>query len=180
MQTITFYSYNGGTGRTLTVANAAKHLVRLGQKVFAIDLDLEAPGLETFAHLRPPKPHPGIVEFVTEYERTMCAPDVREYIYEAAAVGKKGGFRKVASARLAATQGNFAVSVSLAAGTWQIKVTFADPRQVVAASSRTVKVTIGAPRISIDSSSGGESQVSEFPSSSRWSMGSSGPSPPSP
>jgi MinD-like ATPase involved in chromosome partitioning or flagellar assembly len=45
MQTITFYSYNGGTGRTLAVANAAKHLVRLGQKVCAIDLDLEAPGL---------------------------------------------------------------------------------------------------------------------------------------
>ncbi len=45
MQTITFYSYNGGTGRTLAVANAARHLVRLGQKVFAIDLDLEAPGL---------------------------------------------------------------------------------------------------------------------------------------
>ena len=39
MQTITFfffYSYNGGTGRTLAVANAAKHLVRLGQKVFAM------------------------------------------------------------------------------------------------------------------------------------------------
>ena len=45
MQTITFYSYNGGTGRSLAVANAAKHLVRLKQKVFAIDLDLEAPGL---------------------------------------------------------------------------------------------------------------------------------------
>ena len=60
-------------------------------------------------------------------------------------VGKNAGFRKVASARLAATQGNFAVSVPLAAGTWQIKVRFSDPPQVVAASSRTVEVTIGTP-----------------------------------
>jgi len=59
------------------------------------------------------------------------------------AVGKKGGFRKVASTRLAATQGNFAISVPLTAGTWQVKVTFSDPRQVVAASARAVKVTIG-------------------------------------
>jgi MinD-like ATPase involved in chromosome partitioning or flagellar assembly len=45
VQTITFYAYKGGTGRTLALANAAKYLARLGQSVFAIDLDLEAPGL---------------------------------------------------------------------------------------------------------------------------------------
>jgi|GEM_PF-1350725 len=45
MQTITFYAYKGGTGRTLALANAARYLARLGQSVFAIDLDLEAPGL---------------------------------------------------------------------------------------------------------------------------------------
>ena len=62
----------------------------------------------------------------------------------AQAVGKKGGFRKVVSGRLAATQGNFAISVPLAAGAWQIKVRFSDPRQVVAAGSRAVKITIGS------------------------------------
>jgi MinD-like ATPase involved in chromosome partitioning or flagellar assembly len=45
MQTITFYSYKGGTGRSLALANAARYLARLGFKVAAIDFDLEAPGL---------------------------------------------------------------------------------------------------------------------------------------
>lgn len=45
MRTITFYSYKGGVGRTLVVANVARYLARFGQRVFAIDFDLEAPGL---------------------------------------------------------------------------------------------------------------------------------------
>lgn len=45
MQTITFYSYKGGVGRTLAVANIARYMARLGQKVFLVDFDLEAPGL---------------------------------------------------------------------------------------------------------------------------------------
>ena len=91
MYTITFYSFKGGVGRTLALVNIAAELARIGRKVLVVDFDLEAPGLETFDRLRPPKPHPGIVEFVTDYRRTMQSPDVREYIYEAAPVGKKGG-----------------------------------------------------------------------------------------
>jgi hypothetical protein len=45
MKTVTFYSYKGGVGRTLLLANIAKYLARFGQNVFAIDFDLEAPGL---------------------------------------------------------------------------------------------------------------------------------------
>jgi MinD-like ATPase involved in chromosome partitioning or flagellar assembly len=45
MQTITFYSYKGGTGRSLALANAAVYLARLGFSVVALDFDLEAPGL---------------------------------------------------------------------------------------------------------------------------------------
>lgn len=46
MNIITFYSYKGGTGRSLCLANvaAALHLF-LGQKVGLIDLDCEAAGL---------------------------------------------------------------------------------------------------------------------------------------
>ena len=57
-QVITFYSYKGGTGRTMAVANCACLLARgevvpVGeeerpQKVLAIDWDLEAPGLHQF------------------------------------------------------------------------------------------------------------------------------------
>ena len=45
MRTITFYSYKGGVGRTLALANLARYLASFGQRVFALDLDLEAPGL---------------------------------------------------------------------------------------------------------------------------------------
>ena len=45
MRTITFYSYKGGTGRTLLLANLGRLAARLGQRVVALDFDLEAPGL---------------------------------------------------------------------------------------------------------------------------------------
>jgi tungstate transport system substrate-binding protein len=61
----------------------------------------------------------------------------------ARAAGSKGKFKKVGSERLAATQGNFAISVPLAAGSWQVEVKFKDPGQVIAASSRSVTVTVG-------------------------------------
>jgi hypothetical protein len=53
VQTITFYAYKGGTGRTLALANAAVYLAHLQQRVFAIDLDLEAPGLHHKLALSP-------------------------------------------------------------------------------------------------------------------------------
>src|SRR5207302_277120 len=56
-----------------------------------VDFDLEAPGLETFGRLRPPRSHPGLVECVTGYVCRKQLPDIREYIYRAAAVGKMGG-----------------------------------------------------------------------------------------
>ncbi|MGH9277287.1 MAG: KGGVGR-motif variant AAA ATPase, partial [Acidimicrobiales bacterium] len=45
MRTITFYSYKGGTGRTLLLANLAVLAAGIGKKVVALDFDLEAPGL---------------------------------------------------------------------------------------------------------------------------------------
>lgn len=50
-QVITFYSYKGGTGRTMALANTACLLARSlppGEAVLAIDWDLEAPGLHRF------------------------------------------------------------------------------------------------------------------------------------
>ncbi len=61
----------------------------------------------------------------------------------ARAVGKRGAFQKVATERLASSQGNFAILAGLAPGNWNVKVKFSDRGQVVAATSRTVKVTIG-------------------------------------
>lgn len=45
METVAFYSYKGGVGRTLLVANTALFLAMSGRKVVVLDLDLEAPGL---------------------------------------------------------------------------------------------------------------------------------------
>jgi len=79
VQTITFYAYKGGTGRTLALANAAKYLSRLGQSVVAIDLDLEAPGLHHKFRLNSLSPFPpisrGIVDCLHEFQRTQTVPD---------------------------------------------------------------------------------------------------------
>jgi MinD-like ATPase involved in chromosome partitioning or flagellar assembly len=45
METVVFYSYKGGVGRTLLVTNTAQFLAMSGRRVVALDLDLEAPGL---------------------------------------------------------------------------------------------------------------------------------------
>ncbi|MDO9599910.1 MAG: hypothetical protein Q7J47_19520 [Azoarcus sp.] len=44
----TFYSYKGGVGRSMALANVGDVLSRRGLKVLMIDFDLEAPGLEQF------------------------------------------------------------------------------------------------------------------------------------
>jgi MinD-like ATPase involved in chromosome partitioning or flagellar assembly len=88
---ITFYSFKGGVGRTMALVNVAAELVRRGRKVLVVDFDLEAPGLETYKHLQPPKPHPGIVEYIAEYRRTNAVPNLLDYIYETKPIGIKGG-----------------------------------------------------------------------------------------
>ena len=44
----TFYSYKGGTGRTMALANVAWILASRGKRVLAIDWDVEAPGLHRY------------------------------------------------------------------------------------------------------------------------------------
>ncbi|MEV4617419.1 effector-associated domain EAD1-containing protein [Asanoa sp. NPDC049573] len=42
---VTFYSYKGGTGRTMALANIAVLLANAGHRVLMVDFDLEAPGI---------------------------------------------------------------------------------------------------------------------------------------
>lgn len=44
----TFYSFKGGTGRSMALANTAILLARQGKRVLMIDWDLEAPGLDAY------------------------------------------------------------------------------------------------------------------------------------
>lgn len=48
MSIITFYSYKGGVGRSLALANVAVLMAKAGKKILVIDWDLEAPGLEEY------------------------------------------------------------------------------------------------------------------------------------
>ncbi len=47
---VTFYSYKGGTGRTMALANVGWILASTGLKVLVIDWDLDSPGLHRYFH----------------------------------------------------------------------------------------------------------------------------------
>ncbi|MFJ9707830.1 FxSxx-COOH system tetratricopeptide repeat protein [Streptomyces sp. NPDC101234] len=68
---VTFYSYKGGTGRTMALANTAWILAANGKRVLAVDWDLEAPGLHRFFHpfLDPATvgATTGVIDLLTEY-----------------------------------------------------------------------------------------------------------------
>jgi cellulose biosynthesis protein BcsQ len=82
MYVVTFYSFKGGVGRTMALANVGAELARTGSRVLLVDFDLEAPGLHTFDLLKPAKPTKGIVDFVSEFLVTGSSPDVTGYLYE--------------------------------------------------------------------------------------------------
>ena len=69
---VTFYSYKGGTGRTMALANVAWILAANGHRVLVADWDLESPGLHRF--LRPflteseVRDASGIIDLIREYE----------------------------------------------------------------------------------------------------------------
>ncbi|WP_413174964.1 KGGVGR-motif variant AAA ATPase [Anabaena azotica] len=69
MRTITFYSYKGGVGRTLSAANFAVYLAKLGLKTVVIDFDIEAPGIDAkFSMLKLPVNQKGILDYILEYQ----------------------------------------------------------------------------------------------------------------
>ncbi|MDB6033064.1 MAG: tetratricopeptide repeat-containing protein [Verrucomicrobiales bacterium] len=78
---ITFYSYKGGVGRSLSLANAAALLVKRGRRVVLIDFDLEAPGLDSFQEFKSVIGKQGVVEYVAEFETTKRAPDITEFVH---------------------------------------------------------------------------------------------------
>jgi MinD-like ATPase involved in chromosome partitioning or flagellar assembly len=70
-QVVTFYSFKGGTGRTMALANVAWILAANGMRVLVADWDLESPGLhrffQPFMDTRVGE-RPGIMDFIRRYE----------------------------------------------------------------------------------------------------------------
>lgn len=75
---VTFYSYKGGTGRTMALANVAWILAAGGKRVLTVDWDLEAPGLHRFFHpfLDPSTlaATTGVVELIRDFAEAAVTP----------------------------------------------------------------------------------------------------------
>ena len=91
MYVTTFYSFKGGVGRSMALANVAVELAKRGRRVLTVDFDLEAPGLDTFDVLRPQRPVPGIIDFVRDYLDLNRAPDASGFMSRLSDVGDRGG-----------------------------------------------------------------------------------------
>lgn len=89
---VTFYSYKGGVGRSLALANTAALLVKNGRRVVLIDFDLEAPGLDSFGEFSPAiKEKPGVVEYVSQFWQREAAPAIDEFVHKCELPGPSRG-----------------------------------------------------------------------------------------
>jgi FxsC-like protein len=76
---ITFYSYKGGTGRSMTLANVAWILASKGKRVLVLDWDLEAPGLHRYFHPflvdKELTSSDGLIDFVFAFAAAAATPE---------------------------------------------------------------------------------------------------------
>ena len=68
-----FYSFKGGVGRSMALANIGEIFHQKGLRTLLVDWDLEAPGLETYfnrdAELAASRAHPGLIDMLTAYRK---------------------------------------------------------------------------------------------------------------
>jgi len=79
----TFYSYKGGVGRSMALANVGKWLALQGVRVVMIDWDLEAPGLESFfsssaEEVDRIREELGVIDLLTAYKTQAPTLDLPE------------------------------------------------------------------------------------------------------
>jgi MinD-like ATPase involved in chromosome partitioning or flagellar assembly len=75
MKTISFFSYKGGVGRTLTAANFAVYLSKLGLNVAIMDFDLDAPGVDSkFPDFILPSGQFGLIDYILRFQRDGSDP----------------------------------------------------------------------------------------------------------
>ncbi len=97
---LTFYSYKGGVGRSMALANVTALLARDGKRTLVVDLDLEAPGIEKYFRDAEPRgsavgtarglspgaraTKPGMVDLIEAWQRhTASDPVAAQRLYEA-------------------------------------------------------------------------------------------------
>ena len=86
MSITTFYSYKGGMGRTIALANVAVLLAQRGHRVLVVDWDLEAPGIEKyFGDLRIVPEGLGLLPMLSEVSLGR-SPDYRKYTWQVSAL----------------------------------------------------------------------------------------------
>lgn len=78
---VTFYSFKGGVGRTMAVANVALLAAMSGKRVLVMDWDLEAPGLSYYfrglldrSGGTSTEDGPGVLDFLCEWANALKAP----------------------------------------------------------------------------------------------------------
>lgn len=83
MRTITFYSYKGGTGRTLLAANSAVYFAKFGQRTVLVDFDLDAPGLDSkFLGLELNENQKGLLDYILAFQKGVDLYDFKEIAVE--------------------------------------------------------------------------------------------------
>lgn len=95
MESVAFYSYKGGVGRSLLAATTARFLAMCGHRVVALDLDLEAPGLTYKFGL--PEASAGAVDVLTAILSGSNIPDLVELTLPVALPGDSGALLVLAA-----------------------------------------------------------------------------------
>jgi cellulose biosynthesis protein BcsQ len=77
---ITFYSYKGGVGRSMALANIGYELAKRKYTVLLVDWDLEAPGLERyFSNFKIENSTEGLLQLLLEFQKDT-SPDYKKYL----------------------------------------------------------------------------------------------------
>lgn len=127
----TFYSFKGGVGRSMAMANVAFELAGRGLRVLAIDFDLEAPGLERYFRVPVSTVHatPGVIDLIEQYKRALAGsgdigPEAEfrqlpRYICPIAEFGGNGRLDLMPAGRRATDDDRRAYALSVRTFDWQ-------------------------------------------------------------
>lgn len=118
METVAFYSYKGGVGRSLLLANTARFLAASGKGVVALDFDFEAPGLHYKLEVAQPPGSPtfqgGAVPYLLATTgRAVPPPPLEDHMIAVPVPMQAGGWLRLMPAGPAPHQSYWAANKEL-------------------------------------------------------------------